>query len=106
MFLFGGGDVGSHRHRHWKRVKRPPVKSRSKRCILCLFFQELILPLLLLALLIAINNLNPHSYYGGISTVELEREDRSFKGLGYTPITNVTSSIMEQVAQEMSQSTS
>ncbi|XP_056911569.1 ATP-binding cassette sub-family A member 5 isoform X2 [Takifugu flavidus] len=73
------------------------IKWRTKQQSL----QELILPLLLLALLIAINNLNPHSYYGGISTVELEREDRSFKGLGYTPITNVTSSIMEQVAQEM-----
>lgn len=79
-------------------------KNCSKQCNLCLSLQELILPLLLLALLIAINNLNPHSYYGDISTVELEREDRSFKGLGYTPITNVTSSIMEQVAQEMSQS--
>lgn len=73
------------------------------RVCVCVSLQELILPLLLLALLIAINNLNPHSYYGDISTVELEREDRSFKGLGYTPITNVTSSIMEQVAQEMSQ---
>ncbi|CAG03062.1 unnamed protein product [Tetraodon nigroviridis] len=73
------------------------IKWRTKQQSL----QELILPLLLLALLIAINNLNPHSYYGGIGTVELEREDRSFKGLGYTPITNVTSSIMEQVAQEM-----
>lgn len=82
----------------------PPIRNCSKKCYLCLSLQELILPLLLLALLIAINNLNPHSYYGEISTVELEREDRSFKGLGYTPITNVTSSIMEQVAQEMSQS--
>lgn len=80
------------------------VRICSKQCNLCLSLQELILPLLLLGLLIAINNLNPHSYYGEIGTVALEREHRSFKSLGYTPITNVTSSIMEQVAQEMSQS--
>lgn len=66
---------------------------------LCL--QELIIPLLLLGLLIFISTLNPHAYYGGISTMELERDDHFFKGLGYTPITNITSHIMEEVAQEM-----
>ncbi|KAK1794086.1 hypothetical protein P4O66_010988, partial [Electrophorus voltai] len=64
---------------------------------------ELILPLLLLGLLILISTLNPHISYGSISTSELEDGDRylSFKGLGYTPITNVTSQIMEEVAQEL-----
>lgn len=63
--------------------------------------QELILPLLLLGLLILISTLNPHVYYGGISTMELERDDHFVKGLGYTPITNITNHIMEEVAQEM-----
>lgn len=63
--------------------------------------QELILPLLLLGLLILISTLNPHVYYGGISTMELERDDHFVKGLGYTPITNITNHIMEEVAQEL-----
>ncbi|CAL8264080.1 unnamed protein product [Arctogadus glacialis] len=74
------------------------IKWRTKQQSL----QELILPLLLLALLILISILNPHVYYSGISTMELEREDHYFlKGLGYTPVTNVTTHIMEEVAQEM-----
>ncbi|XP_049419184.1 ATP-binding cassette sub-family A member 5 [Epinephelus fuscoguttatus] len=73
------------------------IKWRTKQQSL----QELILPLLLLGLLILISTLNPHVYYGGISTMELERDDHFFKGLGYTPITNITNHIMEEVAQEM-----
>ncbi|CAL8282577.1 unnamed protein product [Merluccius merluccius] len=74
------------------------IKWRTKQQSL----QELILPLLLLGLLILISALNPHVYYSAISTVELDREDHYFlKGLGYTPITNITSYIMEEVAQEM-----
>ncbi|XP_029383604.1 cholesterol transporter ABCA5 isoform X1 [Echeneis naucrates] len=73
------------------------IKWRTKQQSL----QELILPLLLLGLLILISTLNPHVYYGGISTMELEREEQFFKGLGYTPITNITNHIMEEVAQEM-----
>lgn len=64
-----------------------------------LFLQELILPLLLLFLLILISALNPHNYYGGIDTTELESTSPFFKGLGYTPITNITNHIMEEVAQ-------
>ncbi|XP_033975755.1 ATP-binding cassette sub-family A member 5 isoform X1 [Trematomus bernacchii] len=73
------------------------IKWRTKQQSL----QELILPLLLLGLLILISTLNPHVYYRGISTMDLEREDHFFKGLGYTPITNITNHIMEEVAQEM-----
>ncbi|XP_060889352.1 ATP-binding cassette sub-family A member 5 [Labrus mixtus] len=73
------------------------IKWRTKQQSL----QELVLPLLLLGLLILISTLNPHVYYGGISTMELEREDHFFKGLGYTPITNITTHIMEEVAQEI-----
>ncbi|KAL0179118.1 hypothetical protein M9458_024560, partial [Cirrhinus mrigala] len=63
---------------------------------------ELILPLLLLGLLILISTLNPHVSYGSISTKELEYErDLSLKGLGYTPINNVTNHIMEEVAREL-----
>lgn len=78
-----------------------PCEVFSSAVPLCLSLQELILPLLLLGLLILISTLNPHAYYGGISTVELERDDHFFKGLGYTPITNITNHIMEEVAQEM-----
>uniref|UniRef100_A0A673CFU4 Cholesterol transporter ABCA5 n=1 Tax=Sphaeramia orbicularis TaxID=375764 RepID=A0A673CFU4_9TELE len=73
------------------------IKWRTKQQSL----QELILPLLLLGLLILISKLNPHVYYGGISTKELEPDTHLFRGLGYTPITNVTNHIMEEVAQEM-----
>uniref|UniRef100_A0A8B9KBE6 Cholesterol transporter ABCA5 n=1 Tax=Astyanax mexicanus TaxID=7994 RepID=A0A8B9KBE6_ASTMX len=69
------------------------IKWRTKQQSL-----QLILPLLLLGLLILISTLNPHIYYGSISTTELEEEEYlSLKGLGYTPITNVTSQIMEEV---------
>ena len=68
----------------------------------------MILPLLLLGLLILISTLNPHVYYGDIDTRELQSDKYyiSIKGLGYTPITNVTSHIMEEVAQEMRESES
>uniref|UniRef100_A0A8C2GS36 ATP binding cassette subfamily A member 5 n=1 Tax=Cyprinus carpio TaxID=7962 RepID=A0A8C2GS36_CYPCA len=75
------------------------IKWRTKQQSL----QELILPLLLLGLLILISTLNPHVSYGSISTKELEYErDLSIKGLGYTPINNITNHIMEEVARELS----
>ncbi|KAK6301479.1 hypothetical protein J4Q44_G00275320 [Coregonus suidteri] len=74
------------------------IKWRTKQQSL----QELILPLLLLGLLVLISTLNPHVYYGGIRTMELEREDYPLlQGLGYTPVNNATNHIMEEVAQEM-----
>uniref|UniRef100_A0A8C8JD93 ATP binding cassette subfamily A member 5 n=1 Tax=Oncorhynchus tshawytscha TaxID=74940 RepID=A0A8C8JD93_ONCTS len=74
------------------------IKWRTKQQSL----QELILPLLLLCLLILISTLNPHVYYGGISTMELEREDyHLLKGLGYTPINNATNHIMEETPVEL-----
>uniref|UniRef100_A0A6Q2XI97 ABC transporter domain-containing protein n=1 Tax=Esox lucius TaxID=8010 RepID=A0A6Q2XI97_ESOLU len=77
------------------------IKWRTKQQSL----QELVLPLLLLGLLILISELSPHVYYGGISTMELEREEFPLlKGLGYTPINNATSHIMDEVAQEMRES--
>uniref|UniRef100_A0A669C883 ATP binding cassette subfamily A member 5 n=1 Tax=Oreochromis niloticus TaxID=8128 RepID=A0A669C883_ORENI len=76
------------------------IKWRTKQQSL----QELILPLLLLGLLILISTLNPHVYYGGISTTELESDSHFFKGLGYTPISNITTHIMEEVAQNMRKS--
>uniref|UniRef100_A0A8C1P7A8 Cholesterol transporter ABCA5 n=1 Tax=Cyprinus carpio TaxID=7962 RepID=A0A8C1P7A8_CYPCA len=73
------------------------IKWRTKQQSL-----QLILPLLLLGLLILISTLNPHVSYGSISTKELEYErDLSIKGLGYTPINNVTNHIMEEVRLEM-----
>uniref|UniRef100_A0A8C2Z0P2 Cholesterol transporter ABCA5 n=1 Tax=Cyclopterus lumpus TaxID=8103 RepID=A0A8C2Z0P2_CYCLU len=73
------------------------IKWRTKQQSL----QELILPLLLLGLLILISTLNPHVYYGGISTMELERDDHFWKGLGYTPISNITNHIMEEKRESM-----
>ncbi len=76
--------------------------SLSNIIVALLSLQELILPLLLLGLLILISTLNPHVSYGSISTKELEYErDLSLKGLGYTPINNVTNHIMEEVAREL-----
>uniref|UniRef100_A0A8C7V6D6 Cholesterol transporter ABCA5 n=1 Tax=Oncorhynchus mykiss TaxID=8022 RepID=A0A8C7V6D6_ONCMY len=74
------------------------IKWRTKQQSL-----QLILPLLLLCLLILISTLNPHVYYGGISTMELEREDyHLLKGLGYTPINNATNHIMEEMQTKRS----
>ncbi|XP_066519763.1 ATP-binding cassette sub-family A member 5 [Hoplias malabaricus] len=74
------------------------IKWRTKQQSL----QELILPLLLLGLLILISTLNPHISYGSISTTELEDDEYlSLKGLAYTPITNVTSHIMDEVAHKL-----
>ncbi|XP_024120544.1 ATP-binding cassette sub-family A member 5, partial [Oryzias melastigma] len=75
------------------------IKWRTKQQSL----QELILPLLLLGLLILISILNPHIYYEGIKTKEME-SDISLKDvdvLGYTPPTNITTHIMEEVAREL-----
>ncbi|XP_066560548.1 cholesterol transporter ABCA5 [Amia ocellicauda] len=70
------------------------IKWRTKQQSL----QELILPLLLLGLLILISTLNPHVYYGGIITMELERSNYlQFKSLGYTPSNNVTNQIMDEL---------
>ncbi|KAG9329357.1 hypothetical protein JZ751_005514, partial [Albula glossodonta] len=74
------------------------IKWRTKQQSL----QELILPLVLLGLLILISTLNPHVYYGGFSTIPLETDVYpSFKSLGYTPITNVTNHIMEEVSHSL-----
>lgn len=73
---------------------------------LCVCVQELILPLLLLGLLILISTLNPHVYYGAINTAELPNDDffQNLKGLAFTPITNITSHIMDEVAHFISKS--
>ncbi|XP_017295532.1 ATP-binding cassette sub-family A member 5 isoform X2 [Kryptolebias marmoratus] len=75
------------------------IKWRTKQQSL----QELILPLLLLALLILISILNPHVSHEGINTVKLQSDFhfQNIKGLGYMPITNITTHIMEEVAQEI-----
>ncbi|XP_005805417.1 ATP-binding cassette sub-family A member 5-like isoform X1 [Xiphophorus maculatus] len=76
------------------------IKWRTKQQSL----QELILPLLLLGLLILISTLNPHVYYGAINTAELPNDDffQNLKGLAFTPITNITSHIMDEVAHFIS----
>ncbi|XP_077482051.1 cholesterol transporter ABCA5 [Stigmatopora argus] len=74
------------------------IKWRTKQQSL----QELILPLLLLALLVLISTHNPHMSYAGEATVECDKDEVAvFRGLGYAPATNVTNRIMEEVAQEM-----
>ncbi|XP_059388729.1 cholesterol transporter ABCA5-like [Carassius carassius] len=74
------------------------IKWRTKQQSL----QEFILPLLFLGFLILLSTLNPHVSYGSISTKELENErNLSIKGLGYTPINNITNHIMEEVAREL-----
>ncbi|XP_008435868.1 cholesterol transporter ABCA5 isoform X1 [Poecilia reticulata] len=72
------------------------IKWRTKQQSL----QELILPLLLLGLLILISTLNPHVYYGAINTAELPNDDffQILKSLAFTPNTNITSRIMDEVA--------
>uniref|UniRef100_A0AAR2L7N2 Cholesterol transporter ABCA5 n=1 Tax=Pygocentrus nattereri TaxID=42514 RepID=A0AAR2L7N2_PYGNA len=92
-----GADAGVWHQTRSLLYKNLLIKWRTKQQSL-----QLILPLLLLGLLILISTLNPHISYGSISTTELEDDAYlSLKGLGYTPITNVTSQIMEDVAQEL-----
>uniref|UniRef100_A0A8C2WZ13 ABC transporter domain-containing protein n=1 Tax=Cyclopterus lumpus TaxID=8103 RepID=A0A8C2WZ13_CYCLU len=92
-FATAGRDAGVWHQTRSLLYKNLLIKWRTKQQSL----QELILPLLLLGLLILISTLNPHVYYGGISTMELERDDHFWKGLGYTPISNITNHIMEEV---------
>lgn len=100
-----GGDMNPARRRDsgvWHQTrsllyKNLLIKWRTKQQSL----HELILPLLLLGLLILISTLNPHVYYGSVGTTELEQDGPFLKALGYTPINNITSAIMEEVAQEM-----
>ncbi|XP_077406752.1 cholesterol transporter ABCA5 [Vanacampus margaritifer] len=73
------------------------IKWRTKQQSL----QEVILPLLLLALLIVISIQNPHVSYPGVPTVELDSYFNALNSLGYTPVTNLTSRIMDEVAREM-----
>ncbi|XP_035262804.1 ATP-binding cassette sub-family A member 5 [Anguilla anguilla] len=64
--------------------------------------QELILPLMLLGLLVLISTLNPHVSYAGFKTIDLENDfDLPFKYLGYTPISNMTTRIMEEVSHSL-----
>uniref|UniRef100_A0A671P574 Cholesterol transporter ABCA5 n=1 Tax=Sinocyclocheilus anshuiensis TaxID=1608454 RepID=A0A671P574_9TELE len=94
------GGVGVWHQTRSLLYKNLLIKWRTKQQSL-----QLILPLLLLGLLILISTLNPHVSYGSISTKELEYErDPSLKGLGYTPINNVTNHIMEEVARELCKS--
>uniref|UniRef100_A0AAV2LBD5 ABC transporter domain-containing protein n=1 Tax=Knipowitschia caucasica TaxID=637954 RepID=A0AAV2LBD5_KNICA len=98
-----GGDMSRRRDSGvWNQTrsllyKNLLIKWRAKQQSL----HELLLPLLLLGLLILISTLNPHVYYGSVGTMELEQDTPFLKVLGYTPINNITSSIMEEVAQEL-----
>lgn len=100
-----GGSMGPTQRRDagvWHQTrsllyKNLLIKWRTKQQSL----HELILPLLLLSLLILISTLNPHVYYDSISTMELKQDRPFFKTLGYTPISNITNHIMEEVAQGM-----
>ncbi|KAJ8263809.1 hypothetical protein GJAV_G00141500 [Gymnothorax javanicus] len=84
----------------WKQTrsllyKNMLIKWRTKQQSV----QEVILPLVLLGLLILISTINPHVYHAGFSTVALEREVLlSFTTVGYTPISNITTRIMEEAA--------
>ncbi|XP_077359542.1 cholesterol transporter ABCA5 [Festucalex cinctus] len=73
------------------------IKWRTKQQSL----QEVLLPLLLLALLIVISIQNPHVSSPGVPTEELDSYFSAFTSLGYTPVTNLTSRIMDEVAREM-----
>ncbi|XP_028824838.1 cholesterol transporter ABCA5 isoform X2 [Denticeps clupeoides] len=74
------------------------IKWRTKQQSL----QEIFLPLLLLSLLILISTMNPHDHYASVDTKELELEEfLRIRGLGYTPINNVTTLIMDEVAREL-----
>lgn len=90
----------------WHQITKQQVSRYQDSDVSPLCLQELILPLLLLGLLILISILNPHIYYEGIKTKEME-SDISLKDvdvLGYTPPTNITTHIMEEVARELSKS--
>lgn len=93
-------DVGIWRQTRTLLLKNYLVKCRTKKSSV----QEILFPLFFLFWLILISMMHPNKKYEEVSDIELSPMDRSILSnliLGYTPVTNTTSSVMQRVSTDL-----
>uniref|UniRef100_M0RA83 ATP binding cassette subfamily A member 5 n=1 Tax=Rattus norvegicus TaxID=10116 RepID=M0RA83_RAT len=92
-------DVGVWRQTRTLLLKNYLVKCRTKKSSV----QEILFPLFFLFWLILISMMHPNKKYEEVSDIELSPMDKSILSnliLGYTPVTNTTSSVMQRVSTD------
>ncbi|KAM5213439.1 cholesterol transporter ABCA5 isoform 2-T4 [Hipposideros larvatus] len=90
-------EVGVWRQTRTLLLKNYLIKCRTKKSSV----QEIVFPLFLLFCLILISMLHPNKKYEEVPNMELNPMDKSVLSnliLGYTPVTNITRSIMQKVS--------
>lgn len=92
-------DVGVWRQTRTLLLKNYLIKCRTKKSSV----QEILFPLFFLFWLILVSMMHPNKKYEEVSDIELSPMDKfslSNVILGYTPVTNITSSIMQRVSTD------
>ncbi|KAM6175512.1 cholesterol transporter ABCA5 [Erethizon dorsatum] len=92
-------EVGVWRQTRTLLLKNYLVKCRTKKSSV----QEILFPLFFLFWLILISMMHPNKKYEEVSDRELPPMDKSILSdlvLGYTPVTNITSNIMQRVSTD------
>ncbi|XP_006886314.1 PREDICTED: ATP-binding cassette sub-family A member 5 isoform X1 [Elephantulus edwardii] len=92
-------EVGVWRQTRTLLLKNYLIKCRTKKSSV----QEILFPLFFLFWLILISMLHPNKKYEEVPDVELDTLDKSVLStlvLGYTPVTNITRSIMQKVSTD------
>uniref|UniRef100_A0A5F9CAQ0 Cholesterol transporter ABCA5 n=1 Tax=Oryctolagus cuniculus TaxID=9986 RepID=A0A5F9CAQ0_RABIT len=92
-------EVGVWRQTRTLLLKNYLVKCRTKKSSV----QEILFPLFFLFWLILISMMHPNKKYEEVPDIELNPMDKSILSnliLGYTPVTNITSNIMQKVSAD------
>uniref|UniRef100_A0A8D2BEU3 Cholesterol transporter ABCA5 n=1 Tax=Sciurus vulgaris TaxID=55149 RepID=A0A8D2BEU3_SCIVU len=92
-------EVGVWRQTRTLLLKNYLIKCRTKKSSV----QEILFPLFFLFWLILISMMHPNKKYEEVPDIELNPMDKSILSnliLGYTPVTNITSSIMQRVSAD------
>ncbi|KAI2584776.1 ATP binding cassette subfamily A member 5, partial [Homo sapiens] len=92
-------EVGVWRQTRTLLLKNYLIKCRTKKSSV----QEILFPLFFLFWLILISMMHPNKKYEEVPNIELNPMDKftlSNLILGYTPVTNITSSIMQKVSTD------
>nr|XP_048302071.1 cholesterol transporter ABCA5 isoform X2 [Myodes glareolus] len=92
-------DVGVWRQTRTLLLKNYLIKCRTKKSSV----QEILFPLFFLFWLILISMMHPNKKYEEVSDIELNPMDKSSLSnliLGYTPVNNITTSIMQRVSSD------
>ncbi|XP_012893477.1 PREDICTED: ATP-binding cassette sub-family A member 5 isoform X2 [Dipodomys ordii] len=92
-------EVGVWRQTRTLLLKNYLIKCRTKKSSV----QEILFPLFFLFWLILISMMHPNKKYGEVPDTELNPMDKSILSnliLGYTPVTNITSDIMQRVSTD------